>query len=111
MEPDRPSDVQPDQRQLVRAAPGELRDDLGLHPRDALVEGVPLPCPSGYDRLSDEVPGDARSEGAGAAEAAPRVARVELHHLAAWQIERTLKLFLDSDLFEQTVCPISTEAK
>src|SRR3954447_5980124 len=65
---------------------------------DALVEGVPLPCPSGSDRLSDEVPGDAQSEEVGPAEAAPRVARVELHHLATWRIEKTLKLILDSGL-------------
>src|SRR5512135_1487129 len=98
MEPDRPPDVQPDQRQLVRGATDELRDDRGLHPRDALVEGIPLPCPSGYDRLSHEVQGDARSQGAGAAEAASRVAQVELHHLATWRMEKTLKLILDSDL-------------
>src|SRR5512135_3725035 len=98
MEPDRPPDVQPDQRQLVRGAPGELRDGPGLHPRDALVEGIPMPCPSGYDRLSHEVPSDAGSQEAGAAEAAPRAVRVELHHLPTRQIEGTLKLILDSNL-------------
>src|SRR5512135_1671279 len=98
MEPERPPDVHPDQRQLVRGAPGELRDGPGLHPRDALVEGIPRPCPSGYDRLSHEVPSDAGSQEAGAAEAAPRAVRVELHHLPTRQIEGTLKLILDSNL-------------
>src|SRR3954465_1586830 len=101
MEPDRPPDVQPDQRQLGRGAPGELRDGPGLHPRDALVEGIPMPCPSGYDRLSHEVQSDAGSQGAGAAEAAPRAARVELHDLPTRQIEGTLNLILDSDLVNE----------
>src|SRR5512135_738762 len=101
MEPDRPPDVQPDQRQLIRGAPGELRDGPGLHPRDPLVEGIPMPCPSGYDRLSHAVPSDAGSQGAGAAEAAPRAVRVELHHLPTRQIEGTLKLILDSNLVHQ----------
>src|SRR5512135_1903881 len=103
MEPDRPPDVQPDQRQLVRGAPGELRDGPGLHPRDALVEGIPMPCPSGYDRLSHEVPSDAGSQEAGAAEAAPRAVRVELHHLPTRQIEGTLKLILDSNLVHRRI--------
>src|SRR3954463_2792281 len=96
MEPDRPPDVQPDQRQLVRGAPGELRDGPGLHPRDALVEGIPMPCPPGYDRVSHEVQSDAGRQGARAAEAAPRAARVELHYMPTWRIKGTLKLILDS---------------
>ena len=60
-------------------------------PKDALVSGVPLPGPIGYGRIPDEVQSDARDQGAGQVEATPSAAPMELHHLAAQQIEKMLK--------------------
>src|SRR5262249_34282336 len=91
VEPDRPPDVQPDQRQLGWGAVGELPGNPESDPEDALVEGVPLPRSSGYDRISDEVQSNARNQEAGEVETPACATPVELHHLAAQRIEGRLK--------------------
>src|SRR5262249_44775131 len=83
VESDRPPDVQPDQRQLGRRAPGELRDGAELHPHDAVPDGFPMSRLAGYQGLPQGAESQAEREGVGATAAAPRVAPMELHDLAA----------------------------
>ena len=91
MEPDRPPDVQPDQRQLSRRATGQLRENAQAHTPDAVDHRIPLPGGLGYAGVPHRVEGEAGRQGLDPAQASLGLAGLELLHLAPSSSSRLLK--------------------